>query len=139
MTNYFQKIMIIDDDSIDRLLLNKILMKAGLAGEIIEADSWLKALDILTAASMKHEQFPELIFLDVNMAAMDGFQFLDVFTQLSRDYSSRCRIVLVSSIDNEPDRKKGLKYECVAGYYLKPLNIEILLQLKENLRHTNVS
>jgi len=138
MSNYFQKVMIVDDDSLDRIILHKTLTQVALADEIIEADSGMKALDLLTADSMEHRLFPDLIFLDVNMPAMDGFQFLDIFTQLSRDYSSRCRIILVCALDRATDRKKAMEYDCVIGYYLKPLSEKTLLELKENLRHTNV-
>ena len=139
MSNYFQKIMIVDDDSVDRMILKKLLIQVELAEEIIEVETGYKALDILTATGKQHESFPELIFLDVNMPAMTGLEFLDVFIQLSRHYTSRCRIILVSSAENDTDRQKSLQYHCVAGYFLKPITMDLLLRLKENLRQLNVS
>ncbi len=139
MAGFFKKIMIIDDDKVDRMSLKKILGKHELAEEIIEADTGMQALDVLTAVGMQHQQFPELIFLDVNMPAMTGFQFLDVFNQLSYGYIRRCRIVMLSSVEDKTDREHALKYENVSGFFIKPLTNETVEALKSQLRHTNAS
>jgi CheY-like chemotaxis protein len=139
MSHYFQRIMIVDDTYADRFILRKSLEKIELAEEIIEAESGMQALDKLTAVGLKNEHFPELIFLDIHMPSMDGFQFLDVISQLSHEYSKRCRIIMVCSVDDAAERARAFNYENVVGYYLKPVTADMLLQLAERLRHTHAS
>src|SRR5436190_7460498 len=133
MPNYFQKVLIIDDDSVDRWIMRKSMEKINFSKEILEAENGADGLKMITDHSNGSE-LPELIFLDVNMPVLDGFGFLDVFEQLSREYKNRCRIAVISSIDNEKEKNLALKYESVIGYFEKPLKEELLLQLIERLR-----
>jgi CheY-like chemotaxis protein len=140
MSHYYKKIMIIDDDSVDRFILRKSLQKAKLALKIIESANGVDALEKLAGntLSMK-EDIPELIFLDVNMPVLNGFEFLDALKQLSREFNNRCRIVVISAHKSESEKKKALSYTNVIGYFEKPLEEEALLELKGQLRFTQAS
>jgi len=133
----FEKIMIVDDSQIDRWLLIKTIRKTNLASMTVEAATGAEALDIIT--SSPPEEMPELIFLDVNMPAVNGFEFLEAFSKLSRDYVSRCRIVMISSVSDAAEEERAMEFSNVTGYYLKPLSIDMLNQLSEQLRHTKAS
>ena len=135
MANYFQKILIIDDDTVDRWIMKKSMNKVNFSKEIMEADNGADGLKMITDHT-NGNQLPELIFLDINMPVLDGFGFLDVFEQLSRDYKKRCRIAVISSIESEQEKKRALKYESVIGYFEKPLKEELLLQLMQQSRFT---
>jgi two-component system chemotaxis response regulator CheY len=139
MSKHFQKIMIVDDSRVDRFILRKIIEKVNLADEIVETDSGIQALNLLSEASMHHHQLPEIIFLDINMPVVDGFEFLEAFTELSKKYMNSCRVVMTCSLVDAAEKKRAYQYHCVSGYYIKPLTQEILLHLKEQVRHTNAS
>jgi len=136
MSNYFKKILIVDDDSIDRWILRKSIVAAHLADEIIEASSGAEAIEIITQSSTNDKQLPDLIFLDTNMPVLDGFGFLDAFEQLSRQYKNRCRVAVISAIESERDRQRAFQYESVIGYFEKPLKEKTLHQLKDKLNLT---
>ncbi len=135
MSNYFQKVLIIDDDSVDRYIMRKSMNKVNFSKEILEAENGADGLKLITDHS-NGNQLPELIFIDVNMPVLDAFGFLEVFEQLSREYKNRCRIAVISSIESEQEKKRVLKYESVIGYFEKPLKEELLLQLMDQLRFT---
>jgi CheY-like chemotaxis protein len=133
------KVMIIDDDPVDRYILRKTLKKEKIASEFVEASNGAEALLMLTQYGSQKKEIPELIFLDVNMPVLNGLEFLDVLEQLSREYKSRCRIAVISSHQNEGDKKKILSYESVVGYFEKPLKNEAILELKKRFRLNQAS
>jgi CheY-like chemotaxis protein len=138
MQEYYKQVMIIDDDPIDRYILRRNIKKTNFASEIIESRTGLDALNILTDYSLSRREIPELIFLDINMPVLDGFEFLDAI-KLIKEYKNSCRIVVVSSYQNELDKKKVLLYESVIGYFEKPVQEETLLELIEQLRLNQAS
>ena len=136
MINPFKKIMIIEDDSIDRYILRRSLIKAKIAQEIVEAATGIEALNILTGYSINKKELPDLIFLDMNMSVLGGFEFLEVLNQLSREYKTRCLVVITTALKNASDEKQALLYDNVIGYFEKPLQEQIFLKLREQLNLT---
>ena len=67
---------------------------------------------------------PEIIFLDIDMPLMDGFQFLDEFDNLSEETKKTCSIVMLTSSINPQDVNKSKKYSSVKKYINKPLSQE---------------
>jgi len=133
MINAFKKIMIVDDDSVDRWILRRTLEKMKITETIIESQTGAEALAVITNYSAHKEELPELIFLDLHMPVLNGFEFLDALEQLSREYKNRCRIAVVSSIESESDKNKSLGYESVIGYFEKPVKEETILRMREQL------
>jgi CheY-like chemotaxis protein len=131
MTNCFKKIMIIDDDSIDRYILKRILAKENMALEIIESSTASEALNMLMDCSIK--ELPELIFLDVNIPAINGFEFLNALKQLKGEYNRKCLIVMTSAFINESEKNQATLHDNVIGYIEKPLQEEIFLKLRKHL------
>jgi len=130
--------MIIDDDSVDRWILRRTIEKTGIAKEIVEVTGGVEALKMITENTSEKE-LPDLIFLDINMPVLNGFQFLETFEQLSKEYKNRCHIAVMSAIESAADRKKAMKCVCVIGYYVKPILEESILQMIQQQRFTQAS
>lgn len=119
-------IMVIDDDKVDRYLLKRTISKLDIEVKIFEADTGKSALDFLANyeenSKLYGEDFPPLlIFLDINMPIMNGFEFLEAFSKLragSYDYSSSVFTMYTSS-EREQDKKKVESYEFVKGFVIK--------------------
>ncbi|MFW5879662.1 MAG: response regulator [bacterium] len=75
------------------------------------------------------EVLPDVIFLDIDMPLMDGFQFLDEFEKLNDDTKKKCKIVMLTSSINPQDVNKSKKYSYVKKYINKPLSQENLEKL----------
>jgi CheY-like chemotaxis protein len=72
---------------------------------------------------------PDVIFLDIDMPLMDGFQFLDEFENLSLVTRKKCRIVMLTSSINPQDFNRSKKYPNVKMYLNKPLSHESILKI----------
>jgi len=137
--NFVKRILIVDDNDVDRFILRKNLIKVLPAKEIAEAESGEKAMEILTNSATSKNPLPELIFLDVNMSPMTGLEFLDDFEKLSTTYKNNCRIIMVCSTEIEKQKKEALNHPHVAGYYMKPLEVETLMRISDHLNHRQAS
>jgi len=119
-------IMIIDDDSTDRYLLKRIIKKSNFSCETFEAENGQEALDFLTnyeQNKLKYESdFPPiLIFLDINMHIMGGFEFLENFSLLregTEKYQTSVFTMLTSS-ERKDDIDRAHSYDFVKGYITK--------------------
>jgi CheY-like chemotaxis protein len=126
--------MLIDDNEIDNLINQKMIEAANISEHIYthtgarSAIEFLRNLEKLENESKK--VLPEVIFLDIDMPLMDGFQFLDEFDKLSESTKSNCKVVMLTSSINPQDVSKSKKYSYVKKYINKPLSQENLLNLK---------
>lgn len=124
------KILCVDDDPITLMLCKKVISKAEFSSEIDTALNGEKALLYLeNIIEEKNEdtQFPELIFLDLNMPVMNGWEFLDIFStdKFSKVFTNTKVIVLSSTIDPK-DIEKSKSYPMVINFLSKPITLEIL-------------
>ena len=75
---------VIDDDEIFVFVLRKLLQKTRHFEEVINISNGLEAIEILVNQYERSQLLPDLIFLDLNMPVLDGWQFLDEVEKLTR-------------------------------------------------------
>lgn len=126
-------ILLIDDDPITNMINTKII-KMNFSYEVHACANAQRALDqIKQWAEMSPEKLPDVIFLDVNMPIMDGWEFLEEFQKLPNNVLERTSIfMLTSSIDAE-DIEKSKAYHVVDDFVSKPLTPEKLRNLIQAL------
>lgn len=127
-------VLLIDDNEIDNLINQKMLEAANLSEHIFVCSSAKSAIEFLKNVEKlpnAQDVLPELIFLDIDMPLMDGFQFLDLFSKLKPDTKDKCGIVMLTSSINPSDISKSKSYDYVKKYINKPLSQKNLLELSE--------
>lgn len=117
-------ILLIDDDEPTNYLNELIIHEAGISDTVISVQSAKKGLEILQGKGGISCD-PELIFLDINMPAMNGWEFIDQYKQLSNVQTSKIIVMLTASI-NKDDEIRASRINEIADYLNKPLSETIL-------------
>lgn len=124
-------ILLVDDDQIINLVHRKFLEKSGKFGPITITNSATKALDVLQAMHETGEPLPRLMLLDIMMPVLNGFQFLEKFSELPATITSEVRIVMLTSSLDPRDKEKSVSSPYVVGFIDKPLDRWKMEQLIE--------
>ena len=116
------QIILIDDDNISNLINSKMI---GKYSQEVNISVFVKAADAI-------EKLPELIvnektivFLDINMPEMNGWEFLDTFDFKGAD----CKVYMLTSSINENDKHKATSYPIVQDFISKPLSFDKLSKI----------
>jgi CheY-like chemotaxis protein len=130
----YHSVILIDDNEIDNLINQKMVEAAGLSKYIYTHTGAKSAIEFLKNIEQLETEIvesvlPDVIFLDIDMPLMDGFQFLEEFNKLKSSTKDKCRIVMLTSSINPQDVSKSKKYEAVKKYLNKPLSQDSLKDL----------
>lgn len=111
-------VLLIDDDPVTNIINTRILNKHFTFKVIVFTDA-LEALNRLKNRSIP--EFPDFIFLDINMPEMDGWDFLEAFQELPSDVHEKCHVIILTSSIDFTDIKKAKTYTVVRDFISKPL------------------
>lgn len=130
----FRKVMVVNDDEISLFVSSKMIGKTGFAREIITAANGLKALQVFDSFLLNSKapnDVPELVFLDLHMPVMDGWEFMEMFAEKYAYIFPSVRFVILSSSIDPDDLQKLQRFSAVIELIRNPLSFEILAKLKE--------
>jgi CheY-like chemotaxis protein len=133
MQNY-NCVLLVDDNDEACFLNEKLLKSVNFASHTHIATDGNNALNFVISNCIEKdkdkEPCPDLIFLDISMPGMDGFEFLEEFQSLSFN-SKKPKIFMLSSSDHEQDIEKAKQFNA-DGYIVKPLTKNKLKALIES-------
>ena len=113
--------MLIDDEEIDQKQYRRVLNRSGIVENILTFSYADEAFEYLKANG---DKTIDVIFLDINMPRMNGFEFLEKVTQeLKEDFAHIVIVMLTTSLDPK-DRERANSYSVVRDFVNKPLDIE---------------
>ncbi len=118
----YNTVMIVDDSKMD-LMLNQIILETEhYAKSILSYSSPSEAINYLDEAEQGKQTFPDILFLDLNMPVLSGFDILNRFDAFTSPQSKECKIYVLSSSDDEEDIARLKTYKNVVTYLSKPLS-----------------
>jgi CheY-like chemotaxis protein len=133
-------ILLIDDDEPTNFLNKMTLEQTGCTRHISVAQSGQEALEYLRGCGAGDEGLPEgigrsprpdLIFLDINMPAMDGWEFLERYKTLPSEQKADIVLIMLTTSLNPDDEVKTRTIPEVSGFENKPLSQQRLQALLE--------
>ncbi|CAN5904977.1 response regulator [soil metagenome] len=119
-------ILLVDDDPDDNFFHQRIINKMEITNAIEVAKNGIEALEYL---KKENQLIPELIFLDINMPKMNGWEFLGKYKELDEKCKARITIMMLTTSANPDDIKRANEIEDVTGIKTKPLSVEMVNEI----------
>ncbi len=136
-------ILLIDDNEMDLMVIRQTITSTGFRGNLLSEKSGASALEYLKKNSDSPDKLPDLIFLDIYMPEMNGFEFLDEFALLPPAIRNKSAIVMLTSSSDANDLKRSIESRFVRKFINKPLTpdevITTLAEIQALIQQTFIS
>lgn len=114
------EVLVVDDDAVV-LFLHKVLINKSVIPSNVK--DFQDAEEALTYSEQRASKNYLLIFLDINMPGLNGWEFLERLEKMP--FSEKIFVVMVTSSINRSDRERASKYPNVMDYREKPLSKQV--------------
>ncbi|HEX8461316.1 MAG TPA: response regulator [Segetibacter sp.] len=121
----FTNVLLVEDDPITIMVCDRIIKMTSFAEKVTSCENGKIAIDYLISIK-DSDLVPTIIFLDINMPVMNGWDFLEEFEKVQSDFPKLPRIYLLSSTVDPEDYKKAKNFPLVHDFISKPLSREAL-------------
>jgi CheY-like chemotaxis protein len=113
-------IFLVDDDPIQNMLTSQLIERYNKDAKYKVYNNGKEVIEGIESGIE-----PRIILLDINMPIMDGWEFLNIY----KVYQNQASVFMLTSSTNELDLAKAEEYECVVGYYPKPVNANTIKEI----------
>ena len=121
--------MLIDDNADDNFFHERVIRKNDMAERVVVKDSAEAALEYLVKEKNDDEPQPDLIFLDINMPRMNGWEFLQEYASLEKQQQGKLIVVILTTSENPDEYRRALNQEVATEFRNKPLTKDMLAEL----------
>jgi CheY-like chemotaxis protein len=126
----FESVMIIDDNLIDLYISSRMITKNNFGKKVMQYSSAIEALKYLQENQENIPKLPEVIFVDIYMPGMSGFEFMKEYDKLSTPLKNICTVFIISSSIDEQDLNCANNDENIVAMKEKPITKEFLTDLQ---------
>lgn len=131
-------VWIIDDDDISTYVMKRNLNELGIT-KLTEFSDSVHPLEIASKHRKENDKLPDIIFLDLNMPVLNGFQFLEEFKTFSNEVKKQIHIFMLTSSLCTEDLAFAKAESVISEYFVKPISLEklaltidsVMVKLKE--------
>jgi len=129
-------VLLVDDNDSDNFIHKRIIEKSGIAERIEIALNGKEALDFLISRSEnagpeEHYHQPDLIFLDINMPVMDGWEFLEEYQHLEESQKGKNVFIMLTTSLNPADKNRAEMMINGGCFQFKPLTLEMIQEIMQ--------
>lgn len=122
----FERVMIIDDNIIDLYISSRMITKNNFGKNVLEHSAAKEALKYLQNNQDNISVLPQIIFIDIYMPLMSGFEFLEAYDKLPTNLKNHCKVFIISSTIDDDDIACANSDKNVVCFQVKPINKEFL-------------
>lgn len=131
-------VCIVDDDDIYQFTVTRTIEKEDIAKKILVFSDGQQAIEFLDANIGRNDNLPDVIFLDINMPIMDGWQFLEEYVKIKPKVGKKITIYMVTSSVDPTDVDKAKRITDVSDYIIKPVKPEQLKAVIDALANETI-
>jgi CheY-like chemotaxis protein len=129
----YTQVMLVDDNELDNFINKKIIESTHFSKHIYINSSGKSALEFLRniteLSEIYDEIYPKIIFIDINMPMLDGFQFIDLLETTSNKNIEKCKLVVLTSSIHPNDKNRATELSKNIVFLNKPLTESMLKDL----------
>ncbi|SHF32393.1 Response regulator receiver domain-containing protein [Arenibacter palladensis] len=126
-------VCIVDDDDIYQFTMVKTMKALNLTDKIMVFSDGEEALDFMLDNLHNDKELPDVIFLDIDMPIMDGFQFMEEYVKIKPKLGKKITIYMVSSSVDPVDIDRAKKISEITDYIVKPITHDQLTSIIQEL------
>ncbi len=124
-----KSILLVDDDVSTNFLHELIIKNAGCTEHFHFALNGQEALDYLHKQYDSKATLPEILFLDINMPVMNGWEFLEEFALLPNEIKQTVAVVMLTTSVNPDDEDKATALPFVKAFRNKPVSESLIQEI----------
>lgn len=121
MNNHPLNVCLVDDDMVYQYVAKKTIESTGLSESIIQFNNGEEALVFFKDNTTNDAFLPDIIFLDINMPVMNGWEFLEAYSHIAPLMPKDIPVVIVSSSLDDYDFNKSKEFPVVTRFITKPI------------------
>jgi CheY-like chemotaxis protein len=129
-----KSIFLIDDDPIFVYLTRRIITSINSPCQINEFTDGELAIGYLSQIRDKAELLPDVIFLDLSMPVMDGWEFLKEYSELKPKLKKDIQLFIVSSSISPQEVERSKSYRTVTDFLIKPVEKGKIVEIMGNVK-----
>ncbi len=122
------RLLLIDDDEIASFLIGKLVKKSQGINEFVVLENGKEAVDYLSSLR-DDDDFPEIIFVDLDMPVLNGYEFLEIYQKEFWPDHPATQVIMVTSSSRKLDCNKAMQYDCLVDFIFKPVTKEYIEEL----------
>ena len=128
----FENVMIVDDNIIDLYITKRLIIKNNFGKKVLEYAAADEALKYLQDHQESMLMLPQVIFLDIYMPIMSGFEFMVVYDKLPNAFKNNCKVFITSTSIDENDIARSDANKNITAFREKPITKEFLNSINAN-------
>ncbi|WP_300565445.1 response regulator [Flavobacterium sp.] len=126
MIQDYKRFIVIDDDPINNFLCTRNIKKSVQDADIITFTEGETGLDYIKSYFSEPNIGKAILFLDINMPTMSGWEFMEQFQNINSVIKDQILIYILSSSVNQSDKQKAKIHPDIIDYIEKPLLTDVL-------------